>query len=131
MVKYSPRRAHRRANLPITGGMGHEQMVREAHISRRSPPDLSKFPSRCPPHLAHISRASRQVREAKLRAAHNRQRAQLKGYIRGAAGGGDYVDHQDLALAAQLAKMAVPAAIYSPRKADPWRKGHAVRHHAP
>ena len=45
MVKYSPRRAHRRANLPITGGMGHEQMVREA----------------------------------KLRAAHNRQRAQLKG----------------------------------------------------
>ena len=97
MVKYSPRRAHRRANLPITGGMGHEQMVREA----------------------------------KLRAAHNRQRAQLKGYIRGAAGGGDYVDHQDLALAAQLAKMAVPAAIYSPRKADPWRKGHAVRHHAP
>ena len=29
MVKYSPRRAHRRGNLPITGGMGHEQMVRE------------------------------------------------------------------------------------------------------
>ena len=85
MVKYSPRRAHRRANLPITGGMGHEQMVREA----------------------------------KLRAAHNRQRAQLKGYIRGAAGGGDYVDHQDLALAAQLAKMAVPAAIYSHPNLNP------------
>ena len=49
MVKYSPRRAHRRANLPITGGMGHEQMVREA----------------------------------KLRAAHNRQRAQLKGAMHG------------------------------------------------
>ena len=48
MVKYSPRRAHRRGNLPITGGMGHEQMVREA----------------------------------KLRAQHNKQRAQLKGYIR-------------------------------------------------
>ena len=101
MVKYSPRRAHRRANLPITGGMGHEQMVREAHISRRSPLDLS-------PTSPTFSRASRLVREAKLRAAHNRQRAQLKGYIRGAAGGGDYVDHQDLALAAQLAKMAVP-----------------------
>lgn len=29
MVKYSPRRAHRRANLPITGAMGHDQMVPE------------------------------------------------------------------------------------------------------
>ena len=28
IVKYSPRRTTRRANLPITGGMGHDQMVR-------------------------------------------------------------------------------------------------------
>lgn len=97
MVKYSPRRAHRRANLPITGAMGHDQMVREA----------------------------------KLRAQHNKQRAQLKGYIRGAAAGGDYVHHGDLALAAQLAKMAVPASLYSPRKGDPWRKGHMAGHHVP
>jgi len=97
MVKYSPRRAHRRGNLPITGGMGHEQMVREA----------------------------------KLRAQHNKQRAQLKGYIRGAAGGGDYVDHGDLALAAQLAKMPLDPRLYSPRQGDPWRKGHMVGHHVP
>ena len=56
MVKYSPRRAHRRANLPITGGMGHDQMVREA----------------------------------KLRAQHNKQRAQLKGYIRSPTSQADY-----------------------------------------
>ena len=36
--------------------------------------------------------------------------------IRGAAAGGDYVDHGDLALAAELAKMAVPTSLYSPRQ---------------
>ena len=37
-------------------------------------------------------------------------------YIRGAAGGGDYVDHGDLALAAQLAKMPLDPRLYSPRQ---------------
>ena len=66
------------------------------------------------------------MREAKLRAQHNKQRAQLKGYIRGVAEGGEYVHHGDLALAAQLAKMTVPAALYSPREEDPWRAGGGV-----
>ena len=43
--------------------------------------------------------------------------ADYYGYcLRGAAGGGDYVDHGDLALAAELAKMAVPPSLYSPRQ---------------
>lgn len=93
--------AHRRAprrkpNLPITGAMNHDQMIREA----------------------------------KLRAMHNKQRQQLKGFMRGLADGNEYVNNDDLALAAKLAKMSVPAAIYQPphhplisprRDAVPWR----------
>ena len=46
------------------------------------------------------------VREAKLRGLHNKQRQQLKGYLRIAAGRGDQVNTDDLQLAAKLAKMS-------------------------
>merc|ERR1719460_2842779 len=77
----------------------------EAPASRRAP--------RRKPHLPITSAMNhdQMVREAKLRGLHNKQRQQLKGYLRIAAGRGEQVNTDDLHLAAKLAKMSVPPAI--------------------
>ena len=111
--------------------MGHEQMVREpqlravyawayAHVLvMSSAPGFTRVRMHvCMCTYARVH-AYAQVREAKLRSQHNKQRQQLKGFIRSVAAGGEYVGHEDLALAAQLAGMRV-----RPRCAVPAMRVH-------